>query len=229
MRISIVIPTCNEAYTINETVSHLQRIEFSSKPEIIVVDGRGCGNTLEAVESGDVLKTVSEKGRGGQMNAGAKMASGDVLLFLHADTRLPENAISCIENVLEDRAVVAGAFDLGIDSEKPAYRLIESMVYARTRLTGIPYGDQGIFIRRRFFEKTGGYADIPLMEDVDLMRRVRKEGGRIAVVPIYIRTSARRWEREGLVFCTLRNWALVSLYFLGVSPGRLAGYYRQAR
>ena len=120
---------------------------------------------------------------------------------------------------------MAGAFDLGIDSPAPAYRLIEVMVYWRTRITKIPYGDQSIFIRRDAFSQLGGFSQMPLMEDVELMRRVKRSRGRIGVIGKQVLTSARRWEKEGVVFCTLRNWLLVSLFFLGVPPQKLVRYY----
>jgi hypothetical protein len=121
---------------------------------------------------------------------------------------------------------IAGSFDLGIRSEKKAFRLIEKMVFFRSRLTKIPYGDQAFFIERKFFAKLGGYKEIPIMEDVELMRRIKAAGGKIAIIPNPVQTSPRRWEREGILYCTLRNWILVMLYFFGVSPERLSKLYR---
>ena len=224
-RISIVIPAIDEAFTINETVSGLKSLRFACAPEIVVVDGRSDRSTVGAILEKDVIRLMSAKGRSVQMNAGARVCTGDVLLFLHADTLLPEDAPVLIEKAVVKDGAKAGAFDLGIRSEKSGYRLIEKMVWLRTRLTRIPYGDQAIFVERKFFERLGGYAPIVLMEDVELMRRIKRRGERIAIIPRKTRTSARRWEKEGIVFCTLRNWLLASLYYAGVSPERLSRFY----
>jgi GT2 family glycosyltransferase len=120
----------------------------------------------------------------------------------------------------------AGAFDLGIRTERKIFRITERYVALRSRLTRVPFGDQAIFIRRDYFEHIGGYSNIPIMEDVDLMRRIRKKGDRICIIPEKVMTSARRWEKEGVLCATLRNWMLQSSYALGVPPERLAKYYR---
>jgi hypothetical protein len=121
---------------------------------------------------------------------------------------------------------VAGAFDLGIDTTRRIFRITEKYVFLRTRLTRIPFGDQAIFIRREYFEKIGGYKDIPLMEDVEIMRRIRKSGNRICIIPAKVRTSPRRWEKGGILMSTFRNWTLQMLYALGVSPEQLQKYYQ---
>jgi hypothetical protein len=127
---------------------------------------------------------------------------------------------------MENGEVVAGAFDLGIRSGRPVFRLIETAASLRSRITRVPYGDQAIFIRKDYFHATEGFREIPLMEDVELMRRIRKAGDRISIIPERVRTSPRRWEKEGVLFCTLRNWTLITLYFLGVPPEKLARFYR---
>lgn len=160
------------------------------------------------------------------MNAGAQRASGDLLLFLHADTILPPGGIRTLLETMGPSGRVGGAFDLDIASNRPALRLIARMGSLRSRVTRIPYGDQGIFIRRAAFQALGGFSDIPLMEDVDLMRRIKRRGWPILILPLRVRTSPRRWEREGIVYGTLRNWTLILLYLTGVSPDRLARYYR---
>ncbi len=159
------------------------------------------------------------------MNLGAKEASGEIFLFLHADTFLPENAPNLIKAAIDDQQAVAGAFDLGIRSPKLIFRLIEKMVYIRSRITRIPYGDQGIFIKKSFFEKIGGFHPLPLMEDVNLMRRVKKAGGKIAFIHNKVSTSPRRWEKEGIISCTLRNWILILLYLTGVPAEKLSKFY----
>jgi len=169
---------------------------------------------------------MAQRGRARQMNKGAVHAGGKILLFLHADTLLPEGALQRISALMEKGAVVAGAFELGIDSARPVFRIIEKAASLRSRILRIPYGDQAIFIRKDYFRALGGFREIPLMEDVELMRRIKKAGDRISIIPEKVKTSPRRWEKEGILFCTLRNWTLISLYFLGVSPERLAKFYR---
>jgi hypothetical protein len=125
-----------------------------------------------------------------------------------------------------DSRYVGGAFDLGILSDRNIFRITECYVGLRTRITRVPFGDQGIFLRKEHFDRIGGYREIPIMEDVELMTRVRKAGGRICMIPAKVTTSPRRWEREGIVRGTLRNWMLQFLYFVGVPPERLARFYR---
>lgn len=159
------------------------------------------------------------------MNKGAGEAQSDILLFLHADTILPERALELIVNALSEKKLMGGAFDLTIDGQGFAYRLIEKMGSWRSRLSRIPYGDQAIFVRKDLFRSIGGFRDIPLMEDVEFMRRVKKGGGKICILQQPVKTSARRWQKEGVVRCTLRNWVLIVLYLLGVSPEKLARWY----
>ena len=224
-QISIIIPVYDEPYIINQTIKHLNYLSLEKKIEIIVVDGNRSQSTLKAIKDKKTTQILSNRGRGIQMNAGAKAASGEILLFLHADTYLPDNAPELMNKAFSNPKIVAGSFDLGIRSDKRAFRLIEKMVYIRSRLTRIPYGDQGIFIRKHFFEMLGGYSTIPIMEDVDLMRRVKKSNGKIAIISQKVSTSPRRWEKEGLVRCTLRNWAMILLYFLGAPAEKLSKYY----
>ncbi len=160
------------------------------------------------------------------MNCGAAKSSGDILIFLHADTCLPGNALKKIATLMEDKIIIGGAFDLGIDSERFAFRVIEKMACWRSRLTRIPYGDQAIFIRRDYFQSLGGFKDIPIMEDVELMRKIKHRRGKINILKDKVKTSPRRWETEGVVFCTLRNWFLITLYLLGAKPETLAKFYR---
>ena len=160
------------------------------------------------------------------MNEGAALASGDILLFLHVDTRLPRDALGLIRTTMEDNRYVAGAFDLGIESSQSIFRIIEQAASLRSRITRIPFGDQGIFIRKDYFMQVGGYREIPVMEDVDIMKRIKKQRGRIYIIPRRVSTDSRRWEQEGIVRCTLRNWMLQIFYFLGISPYKLARFYK---
>ena len=223
--ISVILPVWKEASIINHTIANILSLGCSTHIEIIVVDGSAEGETIHAVQNKEVKKVASEKGRSRQMNAGASLASGGVLFFLHADTFLPKNALQAIFSVMQDREFVGGAFDLGIDSPRRIFRLIETAASLRSRITRMPYGDQGIFIRKDYFQAIGGFREIPLMEDVDLMRRIKKAGDTICILPLRVRTSPRRWEREGIIRCTLRNWLLIALYYLGFSPEKLARYY----
>ena len=224
--ISVIIPVLNEAQGINDVITPIRSHAAVDAVEIIVADGDPAGSTVRAISHPGIITAVAEKGRGSQMNRGAILATGHILLFLHADTFLPPNAFACIRKCMEVTRHAGGAFDLGIDSKRKIFRITERYVAWRTRLTRIPFGDQAIFVRRDYFERIGGYRDIPIMEDVDLMRRIRQRGDAICVVPEKVITSARRWERDGIVFGTLRNWMLQALYCCGVAPERLARFYR---
>lgn len=160
------------------------------------------------------------------MNEGAALAKGNILLFLHVDTLLPRDALRLIWSAMEVNRFVAGAFDLGIESSKPVFRIIERAASLRSRITRIPFGDQAIFVRKDYFMQIGGYGEIPVMEDVEIMDRIKKQGGQIFIIPRRARTASRRWEKEGIVRCTLRNWTLQILYFLGISPHKLARFYK---
>lgn len=224
--VSVVIPVLHEAPNINPLIDHLTRLPFSGAVEIVVVDGAPSADTLQAIRAPGVLKVHSGRGRGNQMNAGARMASGGILLFLHADTRLPESGLADIVRAMESAGAVGGAFRLSIDGRSPCYRIIERTANLRTRITRVPYGDQAIFLRRGYFMHIGGFAPLPIMEDVELMRRIRRTGGRIVLLPDGVKTSARRWEQTGILRNTLRNWLLLILFRTGVSAERLARFYR---
>jgi rSAM/selenodomain-associated transferase 2 len=224
--ISVIIPVLNEARSINDVISHVRSQAAIDAVEIIVVDGDPAGNTIRAISHPGIITAVAGKGRGSQMNHGAARAMGDILLFLHADTFLPVNAFDLIRKCMEIPGHAGGAFDLGIDTKRNIFRITERYVAWRTRRTRIPFGDQAIFVRRDYFERIGGYRDIPIMEDVDLMRRIRQRGDAICIIPERVMTSARRWEKDGIVLGTFRNWTLQALYCGGVSPEWLARFYR---
>jgi len=193
--------------------------------EIIVVDGDPEKSTLQSIKDPDIIKIVSPAGRGVQMNHGARAATADLLLFLHADTVLPENALKAILGISRDKGVAAGAFDLAIGDAHPAFRIIEKVATLRSRITRIPFGDQAVFFKSECFWTLGGYKPIALMEDVDIMRRLKKKGYKIRFIADSVITSARRWKKEGLVYTTLRNWMLQLLFYFGVSPEKLKMYY----
>ncbi len=222
---SIIIPVLNEGDRINALIEHIRNQGFEPAYEIIVVDGDPQGGTVRAIGSEGVVTIITEKGRGRQMNAGAAAARGDILIFLHADTKLPDGALKKISRALEKQDYVGGAFDLKIDSDTLFLRYISVRASLRSRWNRIPYGDQAIFLRKKYFDEIGGFKDIPLMEDVELMRRIKKDGRKISILPDKVTTSARRWQRDGPIYTTVRNQVLVALFRLGVSPGRLAKHY----
>jgi rSAM/selenodomain-associated transferase 2 len=225
--VSVVVPVLNEAHRLDPLIDHLRQTAREEPIEIIIVDGNADGESIRTVTRGDVTLLRAPAGRARQMNAGAAAAKGDVLLFLHADSRLPPGAFPLIAKTLSDGRCAAGAFDLRYDSGRPSVRFIARVACLRSRLTRIPYGDQAHFYRRDYFEAIGGFADIPFLEDVEIMRRIKRRGERISILPEPVVTSARRQEQEGVVTCTVRNGAIVALYFMGVSPGSLARFYRR--
>jgi len=222
---SVIIPVFNEAPIINQTIEHVYRTGSGFDVEIIIVDGDVYGSTQKAVTNTQVIQMTSDRGRGRQMNKGASAAGGEILLFLHADSELPANAFQSIASLLDAEEYVGGAFNLGIQSRRFIYRVIEKCVAIRTLLTRLPYGDQAIFMKKNYFEKMKGFPEIPIMEDVAFMRRLKRAGYKIGIIPQKVMASPRRSEREGVLFCTLRNWTLISLYLLGVKPERLERFY----
>lgn len=215
-----------EGAAVNQRIDRLHRQFSGDCFEIIVVDGDPEKSTVQHILCPKVKTVTAPRGRGTQMNAGAGLAEGDILIFLHADTELPRDALRHICEIMKTGQYAAGAFRLRFDSPRPIYRFIEFGASWRCRLTRIPYGDQAIFVSRAYFQKIGGFAEIPIMEDIDLMRRIKQRNDRIFISPECVRTSARRWEQEGIVYSVLRSWILASLFCLGVSSHRLARYYR---
>jgi rSAM/selenodomain-associated transferase 2 len=227
MNISVIVPVFQEASTIHGFLKTVQAVFPAPVHEIIVVDGSPAGDTLAAVALPQVKTIHSRKGRARQMNRGAAMAKKEILLFLHADTRLPENAPELITNLLSGNpALMGGAFSLGIDDDRIFLKIIEWFANLRSRLTRVPYGDQSIFLKKDYFQKMGGFMEIPIMEDLELMTRIRKKGGRIHILKQKSLTSSRRWNEEGIAVCTLRNWLIRLLYHLGIPADRLAAFYK---
>lgn len=224
---SIIVPVLNETNQINPLIEHIHSQGLGCPYEVIVVDGDPQGSTIKVIQDKGAIAITTEKGRGRQMNAGAAAARGKILIFLHADTKLPPDAFEKISKVLENEKYVGGAFDLVIDSDRIMLRYIAARARLRSRLNRIPYGDQAIFIRKSYFDKIGRFKEIPLMEDVELMHRIKKRGDKIFILPDRVKTSPRRWEKEGVFYTTLRNQVLVNLYYLGVNPDKLAKYYRR--
>ncbi len=226
---SVIIPVLNESAIINQSIKNILKVKDDYDVEIIVVDGDMYGTTVNVMENKDVIKIITGRGRGKQMNAGAFAAKGEVLIFLHADTEFPEGAFELINSLINDKMCDCGSFSLGIKSDKVIFRLIEKMVCIRTKLTNIPYGDQTFFIKRNRFFQLGGFADIPIMEDIEFMSRAKKSGLKVCVLPQKVLTSARRWNEEGIIYNTIRNWILATLYFTGVKPEILERFYYKHR
>lgn len=216
MTISVIIPVFNEQNTINSAVSRLNDCE------IVVSDCNG--RTLDVISSEKVIKVMTLKGRGIQMNKGAEAAAGDILLFLHCDTKLPENWQESVMKVMENSDY--GAFLLGIDSERPIFRIIEFFSNIRCRLTKIPYGDQAIFMKKEHFH---GYKHYRIFEDFKLMQDAKNAGLKFGLINRKVRTSARRWEKEGVLSTTLRNWYLTLRYLSGTHPDHMKTHYGDTR
>ncbi len=221
--ITVIIPALNEEMHITRCIESLLSSGFSG--EIIVADGGSVDRTREtALRHTGVVVIDSPKGRGVQMNAGSAAAAGDVLLFLHADTMLEPGWAEELRALLDGPSFVGGAFSFSMDNPSLKYRFVEAWVRLRCRIFDLPYGDQAIFIRKNVFQPLGGYKEIPLMEDVDLISRMKKQG-RIAVLRKKAITSGRRWAKKGLIRTALINQMTMLLYQLGVSPDRLARFY----
>jgi rSAM/selenodomain-associated transferase 2 len=223
--VSIIIPVLNEAAVVAQAI---QRARATAPLEVIVVDGGSDDATYDiaARERCNLLR--SPQGRGVQQNAGARHAQGSVLLFLHADTWLVPDGVRQIEQACENPSVRVGCFRQHIEAEGLAYRLLERGNAWRASRRGLPYGDQGLFLRRSFFDELGGFPETAFMEDWHLMRRARRRT-RPTLLPGPLHVSPRRWQRHGIVRQTFRNWLLVTAATLGVSPNRLARFYRHER
>ncbi len=219
--ISVIIPTHNEEEIIGPLIESLKAYDL----EIIVVDGGSTDGTVGICRENDVKLITSKIGRAVQMNAGAKMATGQILLFLHADTRPPKGFPDLIRRAIIQGSV-GGAFSFGIDGKTLPLRIVELAANLRSRCLGIVFGDQGIFARTDIFRKTGGFPDLPIMEDYELVRSLGKQG-RFAILPGRAVTSARRWQDCGILRMILVNQAVTWLYMLGVSPRRLGKWYQR--
>ena len=228
--ISVIIPVLHEQERISGLIEHLKGQGARGKGqekhgfEIIVVDGDQQGSTIATIVDHEVIGITATKGRGNQLAAGAEVATGSIILMLHADTLLPDGGLQAVTGAVANGADW-GAFRLGIDSPELAYRMIEWFVDLRCKLFALPYGDQAIFVTRTSLESIGGIPLLPLMEDVELARRLRKTGKRFTLLPQRVQTSPRRWQKDGILRRTLKNWLLLVRYLTGADPASLARRY----
>ena len=225
MNISVIVPVLNEEQRIAAT---LQELAPLAPHEIIIVDGGSKDRTREIAAQFDLNVVSSQRGRARQMNRGARDASGDVLLFLHADTRLPSSAFHDITDALYDPRCLGGRFDVELEGRHWMLPIVARMISYRSRVTKVATGDQAIFVRREVFKKMGGFPDIPLMEDTALCRALKRMGG-VACLRSRVVSSARRWEADGVWRTIFTMWLLKLLYLAGVSPSRLKQFYADTR
>lgn len=223
MRLSIVIPTLDEAHSLPATLPRA----VAQADEVWVADGGSRDSTATLAASLGARVVCGPPGRGGQLNRGAAAAQGDVLLFLHADTLLPPDAAAQVRQAIATGAV-GGGFALRFDADTPLYRFAGRMITLRTRLIRCPFGDQAQFATRRAFADLGGFRDWPVLEDVDFFRRLKRRGP-TRLIPAPVVTSARRYRRQGFGRTVAGNWLIFALYLAGVPPARLARLYRHVR
>lgn len=232
MHIAVIIPVLNEQDALAALLPALRPFGFE---EVIVVDGGSRDRTVEVART--MCESVSDTnyriisgpcGRASQMNAGAALATSDILVFLHADTLLPHNVRHVVEHAMVDQRCVGGRFDVRFPRDTGYAWLVSRLMNLRSRLSGIATGDQTIFVRRSVFEQMGGYADMPLMEDIEFSRRLKKLGT-IAGLRDKVTTSFRRWEQHGPLRTIVRMWILRLCYWLGRDPRRLQQYYDTVR
>lgn len=223
IKISIILPVLNEESNLVRISSHLQSI-VDQGHEVIIVDGGSSDNTLAVASSVTDNIICSHTGRAYQMNAGADVAIGEILLFLHADTFLPDDAMQNILELFEGKDYW-GRFNVRFSNSQLVYRLIENLMNLRSCITSIATGDQAIFIEKKLFDRIGGFPEIALMEDIEISRQLKKH-----VKPVCLKnrvtTSSRRWENNGIISTILLMWKLRLYYFLGVSPDKLVRLYQ---
>jgi len=224
MFVSIIIPVLNEEVSIKKLLQQLQLYRQQGH-ELIVVDGGSQDKTVSISNSLADNVIQSQSGRALQMNKGAAQARCDILWFLHADTLIPENSVENIQLFMTEHQSDWGRFNIRLSGKNILFRVIEKMMNVRSCITGIATGDQGIFVKRKKFDLVNGYSNLPLMEDIDLSKKLRKISRPVCIKEI-LTTSSRRWEENGIASTVLLMWRLRFLYWLGVSADRLASQYR---
>jgi uncharacterized protein len=220
--ISVVIPALNEARLIEATIEKLLRADAV---KIIVADGGSDDGTRTLAERAGARVIECAPGRAGQMNAGASAASGDILLFCHADTLMPVGYDALVRRTLAAPKIIAGAFSFRVDSKRRGLRVVEALADFRSRKMHMPYGDQSLFLRKSDFMQLGGFPDLPIMEDFEFVRQLKRKG-EIAIVESAAVTSDRRWQKKGVLKTTLVNQGMIVGYWLGIKPRSLAQWYR---
>ena len=220
---AVVIPTLNEARYLPGLLSDLARVRVPA--EVVVADGGSDDETVDRARAAGARVVRAPRGRGRQLNAGARVSRTPWICFLHADVRLNDAARGDLERTVRRGGVGAAVWRLRIVGRHPLYRLVELGAAIRQHLAGLPYGDQGLLVHRALFDAVGGFDEVEVMEDVGVVRRLRRRT-RITRFASALQVSARRWEREGILRCTLRNAALLMAYRVGVAPSRLAAWYR---
>jgi len=216
----------NEAATIASTLNALRR--GAPDAEIVVVDGGSIDASVAIAQPLCDVTIDASRGRALQMNAGAHVSRGDVLVFVHADTIVPTTFAADIDSALSDPAVVGGRFDVKLDATALPYRIIGAMISLRSRISRTATGDQAIFVRRDVFDRLGGFPELELCEDLEFSRRLKRVG-RVACLRARVTTSARRWSRDGIVRTIVRMWLIRAMYLIGVPPARLKRMYSDTR
>ncbi len=220
--ISIIIPTLNE----QTNIEHLVQNIGNKKCEVIIVDGGSTDDTVILARKHGLKVILAEPGRAGQLNRGAAEAQGEILLFLHADTRLPDNFGAAVIRAITNEANSAGAFRLAIEDPTPAMRFISGCANLRSSLLQMPYGDQAIFVKKELFLQLGMFPELPIMEDYLFIQKAKRKG-KIALVEEEVTTSARRWQRLGVWRTTVINQLIILGYYLRIPVEKLALFYRR--
>lgn len=223
--LSVIVPTLNAARALGPTLDALKSQRPGFIKEVVIVDGGSDDTTIGIAEEYGCRVVRARKGRGTQLRHGAAAATGEWLLFLHADTRMTADWAKVVSDFVARHGAgqMAAVFQFRLDDDRTRARALELVVSFRTCWLGLPYGDQALLLSRKLYDEIGGFSEIPLMEDVDIIRRIGRR--RLIVLPTYAVTSAERYRREGYVGRSIRNLTCLGLYFLGVPPARIAKFY----
>ncbi|QPJ62868.1 MAG: glycosyltransferase family 2 protein [Candidatus Nitronauta litoralis] len=225
MKVSVIIPTLNEESSLSSTLDHLVSLE---PDEIIISDGGSTDNTRKIAHRYPIHWVEGPPGRGCQMNSGAQKAQGDILLFLHADTILDRAGYCKMKSIMSEGTLVGGAYSLNISSPQKSLRLISHFANFRARTFNMAYGDQAIFVTVETFNKLNGFQPLPICEDLDFYKRLKSQG-KVSILRHKANTSSRRWDYDGVFFCTLRNTLIAGAFLLGCSPRILSRWYPSRR
>ncbi len=220
-QLAVIVPTLNEAAALPRLLASLE----GEAAEVIVVDGGSTDGTQDRARKAGAQVLCTEPGRGRQLAAGARAATADLFAFLHADSVLEPGALAAVRTAFADSELVAAGLKQVIDSDRIIFRWIESAANRRVRRKGMIYGDSGLVVQRSAYRAAGGFPAFPIFEDVELSSHLRGLGRVGLIESATLRISSRRWDREGVVRCTARNWLLRAAFFFGLEPHRLAGHY----